>query len=479
MKRLGTLGLAFFLAACGPDTATGSHNNSDGGGKGNKDGGGTVGDGGNGGGSDFATCSGLECLVDHSCAGGAKTTLTGTVFAPNGTLPLYNATVFIPNTDLDPFTDGVTCDRCDGTVSGSPVAIALTGPDGKFTLTDVPTGTNIPLVIQMGRWRRIANVPSVTGCTTAAIPEATTRLPKNSSEGHLPKMALVSGDADPFECLLLKVGIDKAEITKPSDGGRIHFYLGTDDYGLDLQSKAPSATELYKSLDSLLAYDVVLLPCEGGEYDKSRVNDKALSPNPRGLFEQYVNAGGRVFATHYSYAWLTYDQSPFNKVATPLDNGLWPVGQPDDYDNTIAADLVTTFPKGKDFASWLQFAGATSPVNKLNIDQGRHDVTGVDPMYAQSWATYDFTPVGGGPGVMHFTFNAPLDPPKDAMGNPEYCGRVVFSDFHVTAGALVDNPTTFPSACNNGAMTDQEKALAFMLFDLSSCVQADSQPPIP
>ncbi len=64
------------------------------------------------------------------------------------------------------------------------------------------------------------------------------------------------------------------------------------------------------------------------------------------------------------------------------------------------------------------------------------------------------------------------------MGVPAYCGRVVFSDFHVTAGAVQPMNKTFPGACKSDPMTDQEKALAFMLFDLSSCVQQDTTPPI-
>ena len=80
------------------------------------------------------------------------------------------------------------------------------------------------------------------------------------------------------------------------------------------------------------------------------------------------------------------------------------------------------------------------------------------------------------------TFNTPLDPPKDPMGNPLYCGRVVFSDFHVSAGALQAGQTTYPLQCKIPPVQDlsaQEKALAFMLFDLSNCVQKDTEPPIP
>ena len=428
-----------------------------------------------------APCTELSCQINHTCAKGGHTTVTGQLFAPNGTLPLYNAIVYIPSGPVEPFVPGVSCDRCDGKISGNPLASALTGPDGRFTLSDVPTGRDIPLVVQLGRWRRSTTIPAVADCTNTNLtdPELT-RLPRNRTEGDIPQIAIATGTADPFECLLLKIGIDAAEVTAPDAAvpGRIHFYRATDAPGLDLSKPAPTADTLYSSLSSLLRYDVLLLPCEGGPFDKSVVNGQPLTPDPRTLLQEYVNAGGRLFSTHYSYDWLTYTGSPYNKIAAPTKGGLWPTEQVDDYNDTIAARLVLTFPKGADFARWLGFAGVSSPPNALDIDQGRHDITAVDPAYAQPWATFDFSPVGGGPGVMHFTFNTPLDPPRDDMGAPEYCGRVVFSDFHVTAGALANPSAPFPAACMLSPMTDQEKALAFMLFDLSSCVQQDSSRPV-
>ena len=429
---------------------------------------------------------GLRCQVDLTCAGGGHTTLSGTVYAPNGTLPLYNATVYVPNAPVTAFPTGVTCDRCDGRVSGDPIAVALTGPDGKFALKDVPSGQDIPLVIQLGRWRRQVVIPAVGSCVDTAIADtALTRLPRNASEGDIPHIAIATGAADPFECLLLKVGLDPKEITSPGGtvSGRVHFYRATDAPGTDLASPAPRANELYSSLQNLLQYDVVLLPCEGGAFDKSLLDGVPLTPNPRPLFEQYLDAGGRVFATHLSYDWYTYAGSAFNKLAEPVNSSeMWPVGQPDDYNDTIHGLIKETFPKGADFAKWLQFAGATSSPGQLDIRQGRHDLTGVDPHYAQPWVVYDFSPQGSGAAVMHMTFNSPLDAPVDDMGTPAYCGRTVFSDFHVTATALQDPGVVpalpFPAACKQEALTDQEKALVFMLFDLSSCVQSDSQPPV-
>jgi|SRR5579871_1146607 len=414
-------------------------------------------------------CEGIQCQVVDCGEVGQPTTLVGTVYAPNGTLPIYNAIVYIPQSAVASFTDGVICDRCNGQVSGDPLVQALTGPDGKFELDNVPAG-DIPLVIQIGKWRRQVMLQGVPACTISQLTPDQTRLPKNRSEGDIPRIAIATGSVDPMECLLLKIGIDPNEIKEPGNGTRIDFYQAANSPGTMISANTPSAADpnngLYIQMNRLLNYDMVILPCEGGEFDQS-----AGTAN----IAKYVNAGGRVFTTHYSYDWLTYPNSPFNKVANPLQSGMWPKDQLDYPDDTVVTTtkLVTSFPKGMAFAKWLKYAGAKSAPNTLDILQIRHDINGVSG-YAQAWARDDFS---GIPGIAHLTFNTPLDPPKDDMGNPEYCGRVMYSDFHVSQSEA-DFSFNFPQACMMGDMSDQEKALAFMFFDLSSCVQSDQQPPV-
>ncbi len=54
------------------------------------------------------------------------TTLSGTVFAPNGTLPLYGVSVYVSARDPGPFTPGVTCSSCAAGLPGDPIAQTTT-----------------------------------------------------------------------------------------------------------------------------------------------------------------------------------------------------------------------------------------------------------------------------------------------------------------------------------------------------------------
>ena len=127
------------------------------------------------------TCVNLECQ-QVQCDAGATTTVTGTVYDPSGTLPIYNAVVYVPNATVDPVPEGLTCDQCDAELSGSPLVSTITDVEGKFTLENVPVGSDIPLVIQIGKWRRQVTIPSIAECVETPLTDAQmTRLDRKST----------------------------------------------------------------------------------------------------------------------------------------------------------------------------------------------------------------------------------------------------------------------------------------------------------
>ena len=142
-------------------------------------------------------------------------------------MPLYNVNVYVPNAPLDPIPEGASCDRCSAQLSGKPIATALTDANGRFVLENVPVVANLPIVIQVGKWRREITLASVTACVDNPITDANlTRLPRTKAEGHIPKMALTTGGSDALECLLRKIGIADAEFTTDTGNGRVHLYIG-------------------------------------------------------------------------------------------------------------------------------------------------------------------------------------------------------------------------------------------------------------
>lgn len=91
------------------------------------------------------SCTGL-CLQqapNASCPAGQTTTITGKVFAPNGTDPLPNVTVYIPNAPVAAFPTGVQCPVAGTPPLGSPLLGTTTATDGSFTLTNAPVGLQI------------------------------------------------------------------------------------------------------------------------------------------------------------------------------------------------------------------------------------------------------------------------------------------------------------------------------------------------
>ncbi len=436
-------------------------------------------------------CVGLECQ-QLPCDVGAATTVTGTVLDPAGKVPIYNATVYIPNGPLADIKEGSgTCDRCDAQITGKPIAIALTDTSGNFKLDNVPIGDKIPLVIQIGKWRREIVVPNVGKCVTTPLDATVTRLPKNRSEGHIPRMALTTGGADPLQCLLRKIGIDDAEFGIAGSEARIHLYKGggfnqgtlkdaSGQFSAAVSAGAafPAAQPLWSDTANLNKYDVVLLSCEGDE-------NLATKPQPaRDALYNYAKTGGRVFASHYHYAWFSKStDATVSGVASwaPVDgitgfNERTPPAVPSNPGTTaVNGDISTAFPKAIAMNEWLTKQNALA-AGKLPIYDARHNIDQVTAN-SLSWITVP-TLNAAAPNnkpTEYMTFNTPIGAPADMV-----CGRVVVSDIHVAAGqqgGVSDDPqAAFPDGCKTTELSAQQKALEFMLFDLSSCIQKDDAP---
>ena len=408
-----------------------------------------------------AACQNL-CKRQMICPGGGDTTVSGIVHAPTparlGTAdPLYNVLVYVPNAPVAKFSPGVACQKCER-ASGSPLVSAITGPDGRFQLHNVPVGPNVPLVIQIGRWRRQVVIPTVAACADTALSDELTRLPRNQQEGDIPAIAVATGTYDPFDCTLRKIGIDEAEFTAPTGTGRVNLW-SFGGHGVAGMTTPPADT-LFNAPAELNKYDLLILPCND--------NDNS-DPIVQGNLADYANKGGRIFLTDLSNAWL-HDGKAFESAVTwlPFRSMLG---------NDFTASIDVTFPKGMAFSAWMSGVGAARPMAGL---LPVHDPYGggslVQSVVAPTQRWLYANTRQGTSTVQTFTFNTPIGVP-DAM----QCGRVVFSQFHVASEANANNgltPGTFPTSCDDKSMTPQEKSLEFMLFDLSSCIQPDTAVPV-
>ncbi|HSE11580.1 MAG TPA: hypothetical protein VLB69_03005, partial [Rudaea sp.] len=307
----------------------------------------------------FDPCVGVQCFQVH-CPAGQTTSVSGTVYAPNGTLPLPNVEVYVPNATLAAFTDGPNAPRCDQAPSGHPLVATLTDASGNFTLKNMPATTNVPVVLLAGKWRRQITVASVPQCTNTALDAADTRLPQNHTEGDIAHIAVATGSADAFECLIRKIGVADSEFSTSSGSGRIHLFAGTSGNAtnhFDLTNGGAtfaSASTLWASSAALAAYDQVMLACDGSQNPGGTIPAAALN-----AMTNYANAGGRVYFAHWQNYWLQANV-PWAALAT-WDNGLASFVSP------ITAQVSSNFPQAAIEYAWLTLVGASTTPGTLSI----------------------------------------------------------------------------------------------------------------
>lgn len=470
-----------------------------------------------GGGTACELCS---AVPDCSKAGGV-THLTGRVLTPGrddantgNQVGVPNAIVYILQTnkveDLPAITAGIpsggtSCDRCEEQNFGPVLNGTVTDATGHFKLDEfIPVGKEFLLVVKAGRFRRATKftLPDSAACQTTdlptSLPESPTRLPRSMSDGiavNIPRIAVTTGRIDAIECVLSKMGLANAEFSNPatpvsSGSARVNLYRGGASamapHGASIDSMTPHDSTLYGSAEQLESYDILVSDCEGLDYDQRFTQRDQDGANVR----HFLNRGGRMFASHLSFTWLGGNGTQAYAAGTAVETGLDAAGtwaaQSDQAVTgigVISQGRPNSSARIQNFADWMVNEKITSAPNyTFNINEPRSMSTGLGPTSEEFVYLED-----GTKRTQQFSFNTPYGAPKEAV-----CGRVAYSGFHVAAsdgaggmggmggsgggpgipGGLPTSPfdtAIFPNHCG-GDLTDQEKVLLYMLFDLGACI---------
>ena len=220
---------------------------------------------------------------------------------------------------------------------------------------------------------------------------------------------------------------------------------------------------LWNSEANLKNYDIVMLSCEGDQYKTTK--PQAALDN----MHDYAGLGGRVFMSHWHNIWVGGENGNSSHGETDWEGvATWNFGAAQNETSQLTI-VDETVPKGMSFATWLQNVGATTTRDQLTVNTPRYTCSANDATKSDRWVYVDptlSTPLGK-VSVQDLEFTTPLDQaPEDR------CGKVVFSDMHVSSGSSSQSgaATPFPSQCSTTDLSPQEKALAFIFFDISSCV---------
>lgn len=472
------------------------------------------------------------CSFLPQCEETSPTRLVGRVITPGradsdtgNQVGVPNALVYILQNNVDTLPEipvgipsgGTACDRCEDQQEqlGDVLFGAVTDATGAFSIEKyVPVGQEFTLVVKAGKFRRATHVtiPEAQACTDVvlpvALPDNPTRLPRDAADGlfvHLPRIAVSTGQIDAMECVFSKMGIADGEFGDPGDPAHVHLYRGGDEddpAGAAIGPETPHSLDLYGTLERLQEYDMVVADCEGPSADGTGPNSEA--GRFAGNVREYVNRGGRMFASHLSSSWLIGNGNDPYAEATAIETGLaaaaqWDRNPPNPATGTglVSSESPNASPRISDFTAWLLNENVITEADpSFHIIEPRNQVVTLGEFSEEFIHCQEPEPEpepepedggvrpGPGPGqpttcdrIQQFSFNTPYGAPAEAS-----CGRVAYSGFHVAAteggdgmnGSFQD--VVFPSHCA-GSLTDQEKVLLYMLFDLGACVGDPPPPP--
>lgn len=373
--------------------------------------------------------------------------LTGKVFAPEGTIPISGALVYITGTPPAPIPDGVYCDKCVHLPDGT--AYTTTRPDGSFEL-DAGLGSAY-LVVQKGAFRRVRSIQLTSGPQPLAA--ALTTLPSITDKPNgddVPKMAVLLGAWDPIELVLAKMGL-KATITKDLLGRAQVLAKDAPSfaiYGIHFPGEMtpyPSGVKLLTDATEISKYHIVFIPCSGSV----NMGGDPNAPQCSGVFNfdarvktnlnDFVKKGGRVYASDWSYEYVrqVFPGAMSWRGETSTIGSACMGGGGDQAVTGQEADLD----------AWLSAQGQklTSVRDAWTFMSGVKQFSSVDP---------DGMPTKVTPKVWVHALGAPV-----TASMQHGCGRVLYTTYHNQPTAQVNEP-----------LGPQGLALLYLILEVGVCL---------
>ena len=379
--------------------------------------------------------------------------LQGRVVAPEGTVPVAKAMVYLTTRAPDTIPPGAYCDTCVHLTAFEPYA--YTKSDGTFDLAAYQPGKQF-LVVQKGQFRRVREVEVVKG--EQPVAGDLTRLPGKTDAAHgdtIPRIAMVVGGYDHIDTSMKKLGVE--EFFRYGDPP--FATPGGDGPGV---KTGKAGNQLMNSAPEMAGYHIVLLPCAAMGYSQDQNNGGFLCGGPtapqKSAFSSYVDSGGKLYVTDFAYEAVRQTWPGF---ITFYDATMKPLTSTSQGIGTAcrggAEDTVGTA-TDPGLADWMKTIGHADIELKASWSR-------IESVHAQPGYDADGKPKTITPKVWMTSEIAGTQRPA-TVSFEQKCGRVLFSTYHTEGD-------------DASSLLAQEKALLYVLLEVGVCVGELPPPPPP
>lgn len=370
-------------------------------------------------------------------------TVTGVVKAPEGTIPISGALVYLVPSPPDPIPTGVYCDECVKLESGTP--FTLSKADGSFSLGATNTGM-LFLVVQKGQFRRVRQINVTPGAVS--VPVALTTMPKKTDDAAgdtIPHMALVNGAWDAIDMSLANMGLGTVNNSGPLGTKAVDKKTAPYDYYYGAPAFSPGSkgdyTKILNDYAVLSQYHIVFLPCAWSDQTTCNVSQPSATPAVQANLQKFVKAGGKLYATDYSYEFVRQVFPGYVKwkeqtstLGSACLKGAW--------------DGAASSPD-KGLTDWL----AAQSISSFTVQQ---NWTALDSVAAQMTTDAKGAPLLETPKIWVNAAAGAYGTIPTTVSFQQQCGRVLYSTYH-TEGS-------------SAGLLPQERALLYILLEVGVCI---------